>query len=142
MLTSARGSEEREIGGHIAVIKSLFPLAVTSGEKGVLEEAVKRSKRLLDDKDSSIYIAVKAFLKYIGYVPDRKFSLFLGAIRQFKKDIVIRSIDIFINKDMKSRGMGIDYLIGIMRNERIKKAAQVELERKVLPNVPPEWEGD
>lgn len=108
----------------------------------MIKEAVKKSKGLLDDKDSSIYIAVKAFLKYNGYMTDRKFSIFIGAIRRFRKDIVIKSIDIFINKDMKSRGMGIDYLIGIMRNEKIKKAAQVELERKVLPNVPPEWEGD
>lgn len=108
----------------------------------MIEEAVKKSKGLLDDKDSSIYIAVKAFLKYFGYMTDRRFALFIGAIRRYKKDIVIKSIDVFIDKDLKSRGMGINYLIGIMRNERIKKAAQVELERKVLPDVPPEWEGD
>lgn len=109
---------------------------------GVIKEAIKKSKGLLDNKDSSIYIAVKAFLKYFGYMPDRKFALFMGAINRHKKDIVVKSIDVFIDKDLKSRGMDVSYLIGIMRSEKVKKAAQVELERKVLPNVPPEWEGD
>ena len=89
----------------------------------VLKEAIEESQGLLDDKNSSIYIAVKAFLKYSGYMTDRKFALFIGAVKRYKKDIVVKSIDIFIDKDLRSRGVDISYLIGIMRSEKIKKAA-------------------